>query len=60
MIDKKKAHNIIKFPSELSKTEKEIEAILFASEERNYKVHYIITKQTCHYTVHYIITKQNC
>ena len=33
MIDKKKAHNIIKFPSELSKTEKEIEAILFASEE---------------------------
>ena len=33
MIDKKKVHNIIKFPSELSKTEKEIEAILFASEE---------------------------
>jgi len=33
MIDKKKTDNIIKFPSELSKTEKEIEAILFASEE---------------------------
>jgi len=33
MIDKKKKDNIIKFPSELSKTEKEIEAILFASEE---------------------------
>ena len=33
MKDKKTIDNIIKFPSELSKTEKEIEAILFASEE---------------------------